>query len=187
MNRTQTTEIYQILSFLLHYPSQQMKDTLPVLRTEIESIEDQQIKEDLQKFMEIAWNTPLGEWIDYYVEHFDFGRITNLYVTYLKLGEQRERGLELLKLKKFYESAGFDVSDHELPDYLPLMLEFCAQVPVKKSNELLDMHAAAIKQIHGVLEESENYYVLLFHALLIHMENNGVQIPAEEEMKAATK
>src|SRR5699024_11375249 len=54
--------------------------------------------------------------------------------------EQRERGLELLKIKQYYKQAGFSMTDKELPDYLPLMLEFCAQVPLQVSYNLLSYY-----------------------------------------------
>ncbi len=47
-----------------------------------------------------------------------------MYLTYMNTGEQRERGIELLELKQHYKKSGFEVTDKELPDYLPLLLEF---------------------------------------------------------------
>lgn len=42
----------------------------------------------------------------------------------MNTGEQRERGIELLELKQHYKKSGLSVTDKELPDYLPLLLEF---------------------------------------------------------------
>ncbi|WP_138418558.1 nitrate reductase molybdenum cofactor assembly chaperone [Aquibacillus sediminis] len=172
---------YQIISFLMQYPDQERFEALSTLREEIEMVEHQPIKNKLQQFIDHSMATSVDEWVDQYIEIFDFGKMTNLYVTYLKLGEQRERGLELLKLKSYYQAYGFDVTDKELPDYLPLMLEFCAQVPFATSNELLQMHVGAIQEIRGKLVEAGSYYVLLFDALAMHMENNGVLLPNEHD------
>ncbi|GAB3060144.1 nitrate reductase molybdenum cofactor assembly chaperone [Virgibacillus ainsalahensis] len=185
MDRNQSLNVYQMLSFLLQYPNRQMVEALPEMQREIDTIEEQQIQNHIKKFIEIASSTPLDNWIDYYVENFDFGRLTNLYITYLKLGEQRERGLELLKLKKFYEASGFEVTDKELTDYLPLILEFCGNVPAEKSSELLQMHVKAIHAIRDKLAESDNHYVLLFDALTHQMEKNGVSILPEENSTPA--
>ncbi len=57
---------------------------------------------------------------------FDLHKRTGLYVTFYSLGDRRERGLALLRMKKLYRAAGFEIEGHELPDYLPLMLEFAA-------------------------------------------------------------
>ncbi|WP_085992606.1 nitrate reductase molybdenum cofactor assembly chaperone [Oceanobacillus senegalensis] len=167
-------QIYQLISFLLHYPNEEMVEILPELDREIEKTEDILIRDCLQQFVKYSKKISLEEWISHYIEHFDFGRITNLYVTYLKLGEQRERGLELLKLKKFYEAHGFEVTEKELPDYLPLMLEFCANTPIETSNELLMMHIKAIEEIRKKVTETGSYYHLLFDALMLQMANNGL-------------
>ncbi|MFD1848504.1 nitrate reductase molybdenum cofactor assembly chaperone [Oceanobacillus bengalensis] len=170
---------YQLISYLLRYPNEQMVEVLPEIERELDTIENTRVRENLQKFITETRNISLDEWISHYVDHFDFGRLTNLYVTYLKLGEQRERGLELLKLKKYYEAHGFEVTDKELPDYLPVILEFCSSVPVKASNELLEMHDKAIKVIQEKLSENNSYYRFLFDALFIHMEGNGLTFSQE--------
>lgn len=157
-----------------------MVNILPELQLELEEIENPVIKENIHRFISLSLNMSLDDWISHYIEHFDFGKLTNLYVTYLKLGEQRERGLELLKLKKYYEAHGFNVTEKELPDYLPLILEFCGNVPVETSNKLLSMHGKAIGEIQNKLRESGNYYLLLFETLFLHMSDNGLILTATE-------
>lgn len=174
------SSIYQLISFLLTYPNEQTKETLPEIREEIESLSNDEVKENLQNFMGKVESMSLDDWVTHYIDHFDFGRLTNLYVTYLKLGEQRERGLELLKLKKYYEAHGFEVTDKELPDYLPLLLEFCAHVPVETSNELLEMHGKTIAEIQKKLKEQSSFYHLLLDALFIQMEEHGLHFTIED-------
>jgi len=180
MNQT----IYQIIAFLLRYPDRQMQGVLPEIQEEIEAIDNVELKSYLLKFLHQSADMTLDAWIDHYIDHFDFGKMTNLYVTYLKLGEQRERGLELLKLKKFFEANGFEITDKELPDYLPLILEFCANVPAETSNELLQMHYKAIAEIRSRLIEQKSYYHLLFDALFINMESNGLNMENDEQLVA---
>lgn len=174
------TSIYQIISYLLQYPNNQMIDTLPEIKEEIEVITHVEIKEYMTKFIQEVENMPLDDWTRHYIDHFDFGKLTNLYVTYLKLGEQRERGLELLKLKKYFEAHGFHVTDRELPDYLPIILEFCANVPIEVSNELLSMHGKAIMEIQMKLKEQNSFYELLFECLFLQMNAHGLSFTAEE-------
>src|SRR5690625_676107 len=114
MGVTGTSSVYQIIAFLLQYPDQQTLDVLPELKEEVRLIEDNAVQINIQQFIDLISNKSLDEWIDHYIEYFDFEKTTNLYVTYLKLGEQRERGLELLKLKNFYEAAGFHITNKEL-------------------------------------------------------------------------
>lgn len=185
MNQTETSMVYQIIAYLLRYPNKEMVDVLPELQEEIEAIHDEQIKDDLKQFMAQISECTFDSWISHYIENFDFGKLTNLYVTYLHLGEQRERGLELLKLKKFYEGHGFEVTDKELPDYLPLMLEFCGNVPINVSNELLEMHGKSIQTIREKIVESKSYYFLLFEALVKQMKRNGVALEGSQPLEGA--
>ncbi|MBM7717136.1 nitrate reductase delta subunit [Bacillus thermophilus] len=167
---------YQLISFLLQYPDRRWEEGLPDVKLEIEQITYEPLKEKLVKFVEAVNNSSSTDWLDRYIETFDFGRATNLYVTYLKQGEKRERGMELLQLKKIYQQAGFTVTDKELPDYLPAMLEFCAQVPTKQSNELLANYGGAIWLLREKLHSMNNDYGLLLDALFIQMDVNGVNI-----------
>lgn len=91
---------YQLISFLLQYPDRRWEEGLPDVKLEIEQITYEPLKEKLVKFVEAVNNSSSTDWLDRYIETFDFGRATNLYVTYLKQGEKRERGMELLQLKK---------------------------------------------------------------------------------------
>lgn len=181
MNEAKSSSVYQIISFLLQYPNEQMVDVLPELKEEIQYIENNDVRNYLQQFMNTISRKSLDEWIQHYIECFDFEKTTNLYVTYLKLGEQRERGLQLLKLKNFYQSAGFDITDQELPDYLPLMLEFCANVAIEKSNELLQNHVQEIHEIKENLIKIKSWYIDVFQALLANMKQNGMKIIAKEK------
>ncbi|HLR07729.1 MAG TPA: nitrate reductase molybdenum cofactor assembly chaperone [Bacillota bacterium] len=167
--------VYQMIGYLLKYPTEDMQKALPDICIEIEKVAAKPVIEKVHQFIDHCERMSLDEWISYYVEYFDFGRLTNLYVTYLKFGEKRERGIELLKLKQYYEAHGFTVTDKELPDYLPLMLEFCAHVPVEVSNELLHVYSKTIHQIHDQLKKVNSYYSSLLDALFLQMKDNGVK------------
>jgi nitrate reductase delta subunit len=62
----------------------------------------------------------------HYVEIFDMSRRTSLDLTYPSFGDRRQRGLALLALKERYRDAGFELATSELPDHLPLVLEYVA-------------------------------------------------------------
>ena len=63
------------------------------------------------------------------MQTFDLGKRCALYLTFYSLGDRRDRGLALLRLKKLYRAAGLPQDGTELPDYLPVMLEFAAAAP----------------------------------------------------------
>lgn len=54
-------------------------------------------------------------------------RRTSLDLTYVTFGDRRQRGLALLALKERYRDAGFELLTSELPDHLPVILEYAAR------------------------------------------------------------
>lgn len=78
----------------------------------------------IQKFREKTEKFDLDELQELYVQTFDFQKGTNLYMTYAKFEDGKERGPMLANLKLIYEMNGLEIMDNELPDYLPLMCEF---------------------------------------------------------------
>jgi len=64
-----------------------------------------------------------------YVETFDFSRRTSLDLTYYTHGDRRQRGLALLDLRRRYDDAGLQFEGPDLPDHLPVVLEFAALAP----------------------------------------------------------
>ena len=65
-----------------------------------------------------------------YVETFDLSRRTALDLTYYTHGDRRQRGLALLALRRRYAESGLELEGPELPDHLPVMLEYAALDPV---------------------------------------------------------
>ena len=91
-------------SFLLSYPELGWSEALTELLEEIEAIEQDDVKASLATFIKQALNKTNDQLIDSYVYTFDFGKKTNMYLTYMNTGEQRERGIELLELKQHYKN-----------------------------------------------------------------------------------
>lgn len=95
---------------------------------------------------------PLGdlERQEEYVRAFDFDRRASLHLTYHTFGDRRQRGLELVKLKRRYAEAGLELTEAELPDYLPVMLEFAALAPdaglavLARNREALELVRASL-------------------------------------------
>lgn len=94
--------------FLFFIPSllswTRWREALTELLEEIEAIEQDDVKASLATFIKQALNKTNDQLIDSYVYTFDFGKKTNMYLTYMNTGEQRERGIELLELKQHYKN-----------------------------------------------------------------------------------
>lgn len=89
-------------------------------------------------------------------------------------GEQRERGVDLLYLKNYYKLHGFSATDLELPDFLPLMLEFAARVDDEVRMPIFSKYFDNIKEISNRLETNNNLYRHLFIAIMTALKESGI-------------
>lgn len=78
----------------------------------------------IQAYKEKMQERSMDEIEEKYVETFDFQKSSTLYMTFAKYEDSKERGNMLTALKAMYEMYGLEVTDTELPDYLPMMCEF---------------------------------------------------------------
>jgi nitrate reductase molybdenum cofactor assembly chaperone NarJ/NarW len=166
MNRETSRSLCRLLSHLLQYPDQAWRKSLPAVRAEAETVADGEAKRLLTAFLDRAEQSDPLEWQRLYVETFDFGKKTNLYLTYAQFGEERERGRALLDLKRRYAEAGLAPVDSELPDYLPLVLEFAAVAPRETAQAVLAEFRPAIRSIRDELAKAGHPYVPLFDLVL---------------------
>jgi len=93
-----------------------------------------------------------------YVKTFDQSPENALYLTHHLFEEQdRERGPTLVELADYYKSQGFEIESNELPDYLPLILEYVstlddetqARLFLKQSAEACEIVAANLESVHS--------------------------------------
>ncbi|MGB6579842.1 MAG: nitrate reductase molybdenum cofactor assembly chaperone, partial [Streptosporangiaceae bacterium] len=101
--------------------------------------------------------TPPTEVGQHYVETFDLRRRCALYLSYYRYGDTRKRGMSMLTFKTAYRAAGFDPSDDELPDYLPMVLDFAALTP--RGERLLRAHRADLELLRRALEQASTPYL----------------------------
>ncbi|HEY7208208.1 MAG TPA: nitrate reductase molybdenum cofactor assembly chaperone, partial [Gaiellaceae bacterium] len=100
-----------------------------------------------------------------YVETFDLRRRTSLYLTYYLHGDTRKRGMALLRLKRLYAQAGLELAREELPDYLPLVLEFAALAPGDAGETLLREHRPELELLRANLHDAGSPYADVLEAL----------------------
>ncbi|MFN8124690.1 MAG: nitrate reductase molybdenum cofactor assembly chaperone [Thermoleophilia bacterium] len=99
-----------------------------------------------------------------YVATFDFSRRTCLDLTYCSYGDRRQRGLALVALRRRYADRGMDLDGEELPDHLPVMCEYAAEVP-GDGIALLCEFRPAIELIGLSLHDAGSSYAHLITAL----------------------
>lgn len=151
-------EQFKLLSLLLQYPG----DELLAARAEVAEAAR---GGPLARFA--AWwaGEEPGELRRTYVETFDFARRNSLYLTYHVHGDRRQRGIALLRLKQRYAAAGLELTDGELPDYLPVMLEFAALAPADAGLAALAESRDAIELVRASLHQAGSPYALLLDAV----------------------
>lgn len=166
MNDEIKQSVFGILSHLLSYPDEDWHQELPGVLDSVSAVPDGEVRRTLSSFLNEAVSTDRLDLQDRYVRTFDFGKKSNLYLTYEQHGEERERGRALLMLKRCYEEAGYYLDGGELPDYLPLMLEFAANASWEAATNVLADRKQAIASVHRSLAESGSPYASLFDLLL---------------------
>ncbi|KOV87960.1 hypothetical protein ADL03_05770 [Nocardia sp. NRRL S-836] len=112
---------HQIASHCLHYPDD-VRDRLPLLRQCLDEAPDQ----GLAGLLEHLERTPPVDAARHYVDVFDTKADRCLHLTWYTDGDTRRRGASLAAVKEEYRRHGFRLTDGELPDYLPVLLEFAA-------------------------------------------------------------
>lgn len=166
------TQTYKVISVLLQYPSKDLVENwdevkhisnqLPELNNEDKSI--------LTGFIDWASSLSLTKLQAEYVNNFDMTAENSLYLTYHLFDEQdRERGPALIELAELYKSTGFEIGDGELPDYLPLILEYISTMDDKASAiAFLQQTALAADIIASNLEKNESPYAPLVRIIARH-------------------
>lgn len=141
----------KLTSLLLGYPDEARREAAAVAREfEIEPSRGAQVTH-LRRCCEWYASNSVGVLERRYVEAFDFTKQCTLHLTYHVHGDRRQRGLAMLRLKEAYRAGGLEPPGDELPDYLPLMLEF-ASLNRAAGIELLEEHRVAIELVRAGLE-----------------------------------
>jgi nitrate reductase molybdenum cofactor assembly chaperone NarJ/NarW len=182
---TANTLSCRVLARLLDYPSDATRAALGELRTALhqEAALSSARLAELDGLMRRIGTPDAFSIQAYYVDSFDRGRATSLHMFEHVHGDSRERGPALVDLAKTYEAGGlfFDPGVHpegeaatvdglafnrELPDYLPVVLEFASTQPAAVAREFLGEMAHILNTIHSGLISRDNPYAAAVGAVL---------------------
>ena len=156
---------YKLCSLLLSYPDDELLDAGPELSGAVGELPLSTGRAALERFC--GWwgaEDPLALQ-QHYVETFDLDKRCGLYLTFYGDGERRERGQSLLRLKRMYRAAGLPLEGTELPDYLPVMLEFAATAPSGRGQVVLREHRAALELVRVSLRDRGTPYADVIDAV----------------------
>jgi nitrate reductase delta subunit len=159
--------ILKALSALLCYPTAELIDALPEVQEWIERDRDlgQESQSGLSVLARDLCLTALIESQQRYVELFDRGRALSLHLFEHVHGESRDRGQAMVDLVDLYEAHGFELAARELPDYLPLLLEFLSLIPPQEARDQLRNASPVLGLIGARLHERRSSYRAIFDAL----------------------
>src|SRR5690625_2437873 len=180
--------LLRALSALLTYPDGELRAALPEIADTIRSSRalGKRYKEDLIALAdEIAGSDPL-EAEGRYVDLFDRGRRTSLNLFEHVHGDSRNRGPAMLELRQRYLEAGMEPVSDELPDHLPLLLEYLSCRGRGETKETIGEIAHILRQLGNTLRKKNSRYAAVMAALLVIGGEKGLnpkaQVPPSEDM-----
>jgi nitrate reductase molybdenum cofactor assembly chaperone NarJ/NarW len=161
-----TRVVHQVASWCLGYPDDALVERLPLLAAAVDELEPGRARDGLRVFLDHAATTPLDVLQTDYVNLFDLSRKQALYISYWTDGDTRRRGEVLAGFKERYRACGFLVDTHgELPDHLPLVLEYAAVADPDDGAALLQEYRASLELTRFALIEAATPYAGLLEAV----------------------
>ena len=120
----------------------------------------------LRRLIDEVENVDLYDLQERYGLLFDRTRALSLHLFEHVHGESRDRGQAMVDLLKLYEESGYTPTTSELPDFLPLFLEYVSTRPAKAAVELLGQPANVIAALKERLVKRSSPYAAIMSALL---------------------
>jgi nitrate reductase delta subunit len=158
----------RVLGALLSYPDAGLRahlDEMHSLLASDNALSDSRLAELRALIRQLAIADPIDAEVAY-VELFDRGRATSLYLFEHVHGDSRDRGPAMIDLGEMYAKAGLLLIPDELPDYLPVMLEFISTQPPREARNFLDEIAHLLNAIFSALQQRGSAYASVLGALL---------------------
>ena len=158
----------RVLARLLSYPDAQLRGDLADMRQALlseKAIASARLEELDALINGLARGNTLENEAEY-VEVFDRGRATSLHLFEHVHGDSRDRGPAMIDLAQTYEKAGLFLGPDEMPDYLPVVLEFVSTQPPKEARAFLGEMAHIFNAIFNALQQRNSPYASVLGALM---------------------
>ncbi|QPF76621.1 nitrate reductase molybdenum cofactor assembly chaperone [Roseateles sp. DAIF2] len=158
----------RVLAHLLNYPGPELRSALPALAAALreEGALSEARQAELAMLMATLQRGDAYEVEARYVESFDRGRATSLHMFEHVHGDSRTRGPALVDLVQTYEAGGMFFDASELPDFLPVVLEFASTQEPATARAFLAELAHILSSIHAALIKRDSLYAAAIGAVL---------------------
>ena len=157
------------LSLILSYPTRELQAAMPEIGGILAS--DTRLtaaaRRALRPLVEEIGGRDIYDLQEQYVMLFDRSRTLSLNLFEHVHGESRDRGGAMVSLMETYRDGGFEPATSELPDHLPVLLEFLAMRPFAEVRETLADAAHIFEALNARLDRRESPYASVFAALLM--------------------
>ncbi|MBD0292097.1 MAG: nitrate reductase molybdenum cofactor assembly chaperone [Jiangellaceae bacterium] len=157
--------VCQAASILLQYPDDVVRARLPVVSAAVAALLPGKSRAALSAFLDHVRATPGRELAEHYVATFDRRRRCCMYLTWWTDGETRRRGQSLAVLKDRYRRGGLELGPDELPDYLPVVLEYAATGDLTDGLAVLQEHRAGVELLRLALQDAGSQYASVVEAV----------------------
>lgn len=151
--------VHLVAGRCLDYPTAELLTALPAMREALTEHRGSPGATELGGLLDHLGGADLASLQRTYVHTFDLSRKHALYLSYWTDGDTRRRGEVLGRFKTAYRSSGAVVDTHgELPDYLPMVLEFAARVDADAGRTILQDYRASLELLRIALQEKQSPY-----------------------------
>lgn len=165
---SKSNECLKYLSVLLLYPESYWIDDINVLYKLLLSKNNlsRSVLLQLEKLINKLTVSDLVDIQEEYVNLFDRSPSITLYLFEHIYGESRDRGQAMVDLSEIYKKNGLGIEVNELPDYLPLFLEYLSTISQNEAFDMLSEVIDIIAILRGRLLQRKSEYAAVFDAIL---------------------
>ena len=176
----ETDKYIKVVSLLMQYPDEAYFSSLPEIKSLVGKMPRGPRRASIEKFITRLDGEEAIHLQEQYTALFDMSPSTTLNVTYHLWGDGEKRARLLTRLQQLYAKAGLEKKSLELPDFLPLILEFMAGVPNATQSGAIQVSLKGIETLVERLKPIDCHYAGLLEPLM-----ELIMEPAEDEAVAS--
>jgi nitrate reductase delta subunit len=162
----ETDKYIKVVSLLMQYPDEAYFRTLPEIKSLVGRMPHGPRRASIEKFITRLEGEETIHLQEQYTALFDMSPSTTLNVTYHLWGDGEKRARLLTRLQQLYARAGLEKKSLELPDFLPLILEFMASVPNATQSGVIKTSLKGVETLVERLKPLASHYSGLLEPLM---------------------